>query len=219
MSKRRPAFDWRYAAVAVATLGLSACGGGFSKDLTQTKISTEPMGATCALAGKGFARTVKTPVKIILPKAASPIRISCKVSGHRTFVAKIKPEFNEKILNNFLVGSSMGMVIDMIHGHDTKYPDRVHMNMEPTSFASVKERDAWFLRYRKHVAAKWNSAVRELRDNCNVSSDEEGYCMFDVNKTEAKMSRALATLEHQRRRAHVRTSATARRPSSPPKAK
>jgi len=217
--KRREAQGWRCSAVVVAALGLSACGGGFSKDLTQTKISTEPAGATCAVAGTGFARTVKTPVKLILPKRASPIRISCKAAGHRTFVANVKPEFNEKILNNFLVGSSMGMIIDMIHGHDTKYPERVHMNMEPKSFASAKERDAWFHRYQKHVAAKWNSAVRELLDNCNVSSGEEGHCMYDVKQTEAKMSRALAILEHQRRRAHVRTSATARRPSAPPAAK
>lgn len=213
--KRLVEIDWRYAAVAAATLGLSACAGGFSKDLTQTKISTEPAGATCSLVGTGYSKSIKTPAKVILPKEAAPIRVSCKVAGHRTFVAKVKPVFNEKILNNFLVGSSMGVLVDMMNGHDTKYPDRVHMNMEPTSFVSVEARDEWFRRYRNHVAKTWDRVVQELSDNCNDASGEEGGCMLDVKATEAKKVRALATLEQQRRRAHVRTSATARRPAAP----
>lgn len=210
-------FDWRYAAVAAATLALSGCAGGFKHNFVPTQISTDPVGATCHLAGTGFAKTVKTPAKLILPKKAAPIKIRCRVAGHRPFVAKVKPVFNEKILNNFLVGSSMGMLIDMMNGHDSKMPERVHMNMEPTSFASAQARDAWFLRYRNHVTRQWNYAVRELSDNCNEAGGEEGACLLDVKATEAKKVRALAILEQQRRRAHVRTSATAGRPlKSPP---
>jgi hypothetical protein len=214
--KQQVDFDWRFIAVAVASLGLSACAGGFSQDLTQTEISTAPAGATCALAGKGFARTVKTPVKVILPKEASPIQVTCRTKGYRAFVAKVKPVFNEKILNNFLTGSTMGMVIDMMHGHDTKFPDRVHMNMEPSSFASVEERDAWYRRYRNHVTRNWDYAVRELSDRCHEAGGEEGNCMHEVTATINKKAKALAVLEQQRRRAQVRTSATARRPQKLP---
>jgi hypothetical protein len=214
--KRWMQLDWRYAAVAAATLALSGCAGGFKRDFNQTKISTDPVGATCHLAGTGFAKTVKTPIEIILPKKAAPINIRCRAAGHRPFEVKVKAVFNEKILNNFLMVSSMGLLIDMMNGHDTKMPDRVHMNMEPTSFVSAKARDVWFLRYRNHITRKWDYAVRELSDRCNDSSGEEGACMLEIKAAEASKGRALAVLEQQRRRAHIRTRATARRPAKKP---
>lgn len=210
--KRWMTFDWRYAAVAAATLALSGCAGGFKQDFVPTQISTDPVGATCHLAGTGFKKTVKTPAKLVLPKKAAPIKIRCRAAGHRPFVAKVKPVFNEKILNNFLVGSSMGMLIDMMNGHDTKMPERVHMNMEPTSFASAEARDAWYRRYRSHVTRQWDYALSALNDNCNESGGENGACMVDVKAAKDKKAHALTVVEQQRRRAHVRTSATAKRP-------
>ena len=213
--RRSISFDWRYAAVAAATLALSGCAGGFKQDFAPTQISTDPIGATCHLVGTGFAKTVKTPAKLVLPKKAGPISIRCRAAGHRAFVAKVKPVFNARILNNFLVGSSMGMLVDMMNGHDSKMPERVHMNMEPTSFAHAEARDAWFRRYKHHVTRQWDYAVRELSDNCNDAGGEDGACLLEVRAIEDKKIYALAVLEQQRRRAHVRTSATAGRPLKP----
>ena len=196
--------------MAASVLALSGCAGGFSTDLVRTQISTEPTGAQCVLTGTNFARTIKTPAYVILQKKVAPIKISCNAVGYNAFEAQVQPVFNEKIFYNVLAMSIVGMAVDLINGHDSKYPQRVHMNMEPTSFATTAARDAWFSRYRDHITKKYDQATSEMVDQCMIEAGDNGQdCAPELAVAEQRKSRALVILEARRLRAYVRTGETA----------
>ncbi len=207
---QRAKLPWTYAAMAASVVALSGCAGGFSPDLVRTQISTEPTSAQCMLTGTQYARTIKTPAYVILPKEVAPVKILCNAAGHSTFEAQVQPVFNGTILYNVLALSLTGLVVDMMNGHASKYPQRVHMIMEPTSFATTAARDAWFSRYRDHIAKKYDQATGDLVDQCIIEADENGRdCAPESEVAQQRKSRALAILEAKRQSAHVRTSGTA----------
>lgn len=197
--------------VSVSVL-LVGCAGGFSVDETATTLSSEPSSARCSLKGTGYSTNVTTPVRVTLPKEAAPVRVSCSSAGHKTFVTDVKPLFNEKILNNFLLLSSVGMLVDMMNGHVSKYPERIHLNLEPTTFSDADARDQWFGRYKAHITLKWDRIVSEVSDFCIAGSGEDGDCMANVRDAEAARAQALRQLEKRRKGARVKISNTAKRP-------
>ena len=60
------------------------------------------------------------------------------------------PGFNQRVLKNILVGSSMRLVVHIVRHRGMIYPKRVFLFMEPTSFNTVVSRDRWFRSYHKH---------------------------------------------------------------------
>lgn len=190
--------------MALVLLFLVGCAGGLSNDISVTKLSTDPPSARCSLQGKNYAETVTTPVRLILPKEAAPVSVTCSRAGHKTFRVKLKPLFNAEILTNFLLMSSVGMLIDMINGHDSKYPERVHLNLEPVLFNDARARDLWYDRYRSHVTRKWNRIVSEVSDRCNEASGEQGNCGADVNDVRQRRIRALNLVEQKRKAAKIK---------------
>ena len=138
-----------FASLCAVATSLSACSGALGGGPSTTQIVTEPAGSLCTLTGKGYAIRLTAPQKTKLPKNAAPIKLSCAAVGHKTFVTFLKPTFNDKVLHNFLLGSSMGMAVDMMNGNHEKYPRRVVLHLEPTSFANIAARDFWYARYRQ----------------------------------------------------------------------
>lgn len=200
-----------FLAVCSAALLLAGCAGGFGSDLVETRISTENTRAQCSLTGKGYTHAIQTPARVVLPKEAAPITLSCQAPGHRTFVTQLWPLFNVKLLGNFAAFSSGGVIVDMINGHDEKYPKRVHIYMEPTTFSTARDRDDWYHRYRVHITRKWDRIVGEADDVCNETAGEEGNCRSGLQALKADRNRELQLLEARRRNARLRPQSTAER--------
>ncbi len=184
---------------------LSACSGALGGGPSTTLIVTEPAKANCILSGKGYSAQVTTPVKLKLPKSASPIKLSCSVSGHRTFVTILKPTFNDKVLHNFLLGSSMGVAVELMNGNHEKFPRRVVLHLEPSSFANVAARDFWFARYRQYIEFKWRRILDDIQSECSDSSGENGNCQDAVRKVRSERENELRRLEQRRLRAAHKT--------------
>ena len=196
-------------ATCSAALLLAGCAGGFSSDLVETRISTENTRANCSLNGTGYSHALQTPGHVVLPKGAAPVILSCQAPGYRTFVTTLRPLFNGKLLGNVLAVSSMGVFIDMQNGHGEKYPKRVHIEMEPTSFPTAQARDGWYRRYRGHVARKWARIVGAADDVCNENTGEEGNCRSGLQALKADRDREFQLLEARRRTARIHTQSTA----------
>ena len=188
-------------AVCAAGLFLSGCGGALGGGPSTTQIVTEPAGALCTLTGKEYMVQLLAPLKTKLPKNAAPIKLSCAAPGHRTFVTILKPTFNDKVLHNFLLGSSMGMAVDMMNGNHEKYPRRVVLHLEPTSFATVAARDFWYARYRQFIEFKWQRVLDDIQSECSEGSGETGNCKDAVTKAQRARDQELHRLEQRRRRA------------------
>lgn len=200
----------RILAAGSAVLLLAGCAGGFSSDLVETRISTENTQARCSLNGKGYALSIQTPARVVLPKEAAPITLACQAPGHRNFTTQLKPLFNVKLLGNLAAISSVGVVIDMLNGHDEKYPRRVHIYMEPTTFQSARDRDDWYYRYRVHITRKWDRIVGEADDVCNEATGEEGNCRSGLQALKADRNRELQLLEARRGNARILPQSTAK---------
>jgi hypothetical protein len=159
--------------------------------------------------------TVRTPADVVLPKESSPITLTCGAARHRAFVTTLTPLFNEKVFGNLLLGSVAGLVVDLSNGHASKYPERVKIHLEPTAFATVEARDAWYGRYRTYVAWKWEQAEAEVSDRCNA--DGEDYTCWEKRRTVAAgRAQEMEVLERRRRQAHIDAHSTAERPVHAP---
>ncbi|MBK19621.1 MAG: hypothetical protein CMM52_12375 [Rhodospirillaceae bacterium] len=190
--------------ICVAGTILSACTGGLGGGPVATQVVTEPSGATCDLTGNKFAIRAQTPLKTQLPKSAGEINLSCVAVGYRTFNTVLKPTFNDRVLRNFLVGSSMGMAVDLMNGNHEQYPRRVVLHLEPHSFASAAERDRWYSRYKQYIEFKWRRVLDEIRSNCSESSGEDGNCQTDLIKAQDARQNELQQLEQRRLRAFLK---------------
>lgn len=184
-----------------AALLLSACSGVAGGGPSMTQVVTEPSGALCTLAGKGFAVRLTAPLETKLSENAAPIKLSCAAAGHRTFVTILKPVFNDKVLHNFLLGRFMGMAVDLMNGNHQKYPRRVVLHLKPISFANVGARDFWYARYRQFIESKWRHVLDDIQSECSESSGESGNCKDGVTKARLAREQELQRLEQRRRRA------------------
>jgi len=197
---------------ALLSLLVSACAGGFRTDQTATVIVSEPPAARCSLEGNNFSMTVQTPAKVVLPKKAAPVTMTCGAPRHNAVVTTLRPLFNEKVFGNLLLGSVAGMIVDMSNGHDTKYPERINVHLEPAAFATVEARDHWYGRYRSYIDWKWGQAEAEVIDHCNMN--DEGLDCLERRKTVvAGRAQEMEALEARRRQAHIDARSTAERPA------
>ncbi len=95
----------------------------------------------------------------------------------------------------------MGMAIDMMNGNHEKYPRRVVLHLEPSSFLNVVARDFWYARYRQFIEFKWRRILDEIQSDCSDSSGENGNCKDAVTKATSAREQELQRLERRRRRA------------------
>ncbi len=175
---------------------VSACAGGMGTTRHTTLIETSPEKAVCNLRGTGYALRVETPARLEIPKAASPVALTCQAAGFHPLQTTLTPQFNPRILGNFLLGSATGIVSDMIGGHDEIYPTRQLLNLEPVAFASQTMRDRWFGRYRRATLIRWDMTLNDLRMSCD--GHEDTVCHAIVTGEEKKRDAELASLERRR---------------------
>ena len=61
----------------------------------------------------------------------------------------------------------MGMAVYMMNGNHEKYPRRVVLHLEPTSFANIAARDFWYARYRQYIEFKWQRILDDIQSECS----------------------------------------------------
>lgn len=209
-TKRTPSGVYGVLLVSAALLG--GCAGGLGTTRHTTQIATDPPSATCDLQGANYAMRIVTPARLEIPKAAAPVTMTCRADKHRSFATILKPQFNPKILGNFMIGSTLGMVSDMIGGHDTIYPKRLTINLEPLAFASLDARDRWFDRFRRSTWIRWQIALNALSETCD--GQEDTLCHDRIAVQQSARDTELAALERRRNAARVLDD-LAERPASP----
>ena len=200
---------FRHIAVLAAALLLSACASIMGSD-DGTWISSEPAFVRCQLSGPGYNQVVDTPDKIILPKAAAPIRIACKANGYRDANHTLDTATDPMIAANLVFGSSIGVLIDMITGAAEKFPERVTIHMEPKAFASAQARDEWYGRYRRSVEKLWNGIIGNLEIVCAEDMETPMDCLDELKQAKDGGARDLGRLEQRRLYARIRAENRAR---------
>ncbi|MPY70739.1 MAG: hypothetical protein GEU92_11695 [Alphaproteobacteria bacterium] len=200
----------RHAAYLLVGLG-AALAGCSSLSEQETRIATSPAGAECVLEGRGYRETVRTPAAVAPPIAAAPLAVTCTAPGHRAAKGWMKARFDNRMFGNLVFGSSLGVVIDMINDRDRVYPSAYRVHMEPASFRTEAARDAWYGRFRAHVAEKWDRALAARSLDCSES--DGGYaCVEEVTALREGRGRELAALDARRRNAFVTGETVAEEP-------
>ncbi len=114
------------------------------------------------------------------------------------------------IVANFVFGSSIGAVIDMINGAAEKYSDRVTIRLEPEAFASADARDEWYVSYRESVEKRWNQVIGTLEFVCPDEVETPLGCFDELKQAKAGEARELRLLEQRRLYARIRAENRAR---------
>jgi hypothetical protein len=180
---------------------LSGCAGGLGTTKHTTLIETVPTQAVCELQGTGYVMRLNTPARIDIPKAASPVTMICRARGFRPLKTTLKPQFNPKILGNFMLVSTLGIVSDMVGGHDEIYPKRRLLNLEPLAFANRTARDKWFNGFRRATLIRWGMILDAMRMSCDGHDDT--VCQSVVAEQAQKRDVEIASLERRRQSAEL----------------
>ncbi len=194
----------RLAALLISALSLSACAEAIDTWGPSTRIEANPKVARCTVEGEGLQRVVVTPVRVVLPKEASPVMVTCAAEGYRSSGHRLTTRIDSTIASNLLFGGSIGMVVDIMSGAAEQYPSRIMINLEPEYFATAEARDKWYGRFHAALDYKWSGIVDELWAICNQDMDSQLDCMEEVARNEAERDRAFEALKLRRAAAEVR---------------
>jgi hypothetical protein len=206
----------RTALILFAAMSLTACAEVVDTWGPSTQIRTEPSVARCDLDGTGLQRVVVTPIRVVLPKAASPVTISCSAEGYRSSKHVLVTTIDGAIAANLLFGSAVGLAIDIMTGAAEQYPSRIAIHLEPRSFTDAARRDEWFGRYRRSVAGRWNRVVENLRLSCDEDTYAPTACQQELAQARTKRAVALEALDRRHADALIRTESQALTPPGQP---
>lgn len=195
----------RLTVLLIAALAISACAEVIDTWGPSTRIEASPKVARCTLEGKGLQRVVVTPVRVVLPKAASPVKVTCAAEGYRSSAHRLVTRIDNSIASNLLFGSSIGMVVDIMSGAAEQYPSRIMINLEPAYFATAEARDRWYGRFHASLDFKWSGIVDDLWATCNQDLDSQLDCLEELERAEAERDGAFQALKRRRDAAEVRT--------------
>lgn len=187
--------------LAAGLASLSACASIVSDNDSTTYISTEPEEARCELHGQDFKRVVNTPTSITLPADAAPITVACNAEGFQTTTAELDTSMDGWIVGNIIFGGLIGFAIDAARGAGQKFPPQIALVLDPESFDSNADLEAWYTRRRAELEKKWSRAMDEAKSRCARGQAE--LC----NKRQANLEKArdeeLEALERKRDNAQV----------------
>ncbi len=213
---------WRLALVLLAASPLASCADIIEAQGPATRIYSEPEMARCILKGTGqgagFERLVHTPIRVVLPKSASPVTVTCTAPGYRSSTHRLVTDVNQSIATNLMFGTAIGIAVDIMSGAAEQYPSRIVVHLEPVSFTSVASRDEWFDRFNRSVAGKWNGIIDNLRISCEENLESPEACREELAQSRMDRARDLRALERRRAEAPVHTEFQAQTPPPPPPA-
>lgn len=84
-----------------------------------------------------------TPQTLEVRKGDGPMTVSCSKDGYKTTEIVVEEGFAGMTPGNVLIGGGIGLVVDAASGAAQEYPDNVYVWMEPVSWASAEEEEAW----------------------------------------------------------------------------
>ncbi len=194
----------RKAAVGAGILLLlSGCASIISDNETTTYISTDPEHAECRIEGEEFKRSVITPASMLLHAKHAPLTVQCSASGHHDETASLETKNDGWTLGNAVLGGIIGAAIDRATMAGQKYPESLHLDLQPTSFPTAQARDQWFLKQRQKAEAIWMARIDEAKAQCQ--EDDADDCLPEVTGLTRKRNVALSELELKGQAALVRS--------------
>ncbi len=144
------------AILSAVTMTLSGCSTIISGTTQPFSVETELAGgAKCELIDSKGARWVipDTPGTVEITKGDGPLTVSCSKPGFKTAETVVEEGFAGATLGNVILGGGVGLVIDAASGAAQEYPDSVTLWLEPESFASKAEEEAFFAKKAEYEAA------------------------------------------------------------------
>lgn len=206
----------RPALILFAAMSLTACAEVVDTWGPSTRIQTEPAVTRCNLDGTGLQRVVVTPVRVVLPKAASPITISCSAEGYYSSKHVLITTIDNSIATNLIFGSVVGLAFDIMTGAADQYSSRIAIHLEPRSFPDAVRRDEWFGRYRRSVAGKWYRIVEDLRLSCDDETSSLEACQKELAQAKTTRAVLLEALDRRHAGAVIRSESQALAPPEQP---
>jgi hypothetical protein len=190
-------FMWLVVGSALLVSGCATLTKGTQQTVT---IATDPNGAACNMTrdGKPLAVVNPTPGSIPIEKASGAISILCRKPEYKDAAGTLASEFQAMTFGNILFGGLIGIVVDAASGAMHQYPMMITITLEPESFATAAERDAFFdkmkAELKREVAEVRERTERMCRDNCDVQ----------MNAVAQGEKSKLAEIEQKRTQATVR---------------
>lgn len=198
--------------VMLSVLGLFVLSGcatlttGSSQSIT---VDSKPQGATCTLTrgGKTLAVVNPTPGSVNIDKSGKDITVLCKKEGFNDGVASCSSKFQAMTFGNAIFGGLIGVGIDAISGAATKYPSMVTVELIPTEFNSILERDKFFDNMKAEFVVEASKMMAEISDKCSSAADDQKASCLDEKKTaEASKEKRLNEIENMRVSAKIKAS-------------
>ena len=202
--------------LAVLVLTLGGCASIVSDNASTTYIQTNPENARCELHGQDFVRVVNTPASINLPSEAAPLTVACKADGYKNTTQVLDTKADGWVWGNLLFGGIIGVAVDAGRGAGQKYPPQFSVVLEPESFPTTAQRDAFYDARRADTEAKWQVVIDKYQSRCG--SDQTGasnYC-GKVDKAESARDAELMDWEQRRSQARVAAPSADAAESAPP---
>lgn len=136
--------------------------------------TAEVDGAKCELVDSKDARWVipETPGTVEITKGDGPLNVTCTKAGFKNGELLVEETFAGMTAGNIILGGGIGIIVDAASGAAQEYPDEVLVWMEPKSFASKAQKDAWFEAKNAHeakIAAEKAQTEKDLNDEANYN--------------------------------------------------
>lgn len=124
-------------------------------------------GAKCELVDSKNTRWVvsDTPATVEITKGDGPLTVTCSKTGYKTAKVIVEEGFAGMTAGNILIGGGIGIIVDAASGAAQEYPDEVLVWMEPNTWKSSSEKEAWFAakaEYRSQQKQKTEQQSRDL---------------------------------------------------------
>jgi hypothetical protein len=174
---------------ALVVAGCATAIHGSSQNVT---VITEPPGATCVFRRDGQVIGVvnPTPGTLSVTKSHVGIEVACTKQGHAAAQGSIGAKFLPTTLGNVLLGGLVGVAIDATSGANNEYEPDIRITLAPLHFATVAERDAFFVERRATFLAQSKSAKNRIVSQC-----QGGGCQRQLDAAEAEEKAGLARIE------------------------
>lgn len=163
-------------------LTLCGCASIVSDNKSVTYLETTPEACKCELHGQDFTRVVTTPDSISLPSEAAPLTIACTAPGYKRTTATLDTAADGWIWGNIIFGGIVGGVVDAARGAGFKYPAKFSLMLEPESFPTVQDRDAWYDKRKAGIEAAYDLKLKRLKSQCPKKSESNGLDSDDTCK-------------------------------------
>lgn len=168
---------------------------------TQTiSIETQPPGASCKLSrdGQNIGFVNPTPGSVSISKDKDVFNVECELEGHEHTEKSIDSSFQGMTLGNAILGGVIGLAVDAASGAMNEYPTSISLRMQPSEFASLRERDAYFDALSNEVKVKSDQLAESKRYACSTSD-----CKKKLEKLNLQRETELSAIEVSRQQARV----------------